>query len=188
MWFHNAVPQFRFVRRKNVLLSIKSDKTDAAEQQHAMERASALLRPHGVSVVEYTSHACTKRIPGQYVIYGHLLGVAADQGCCLEVERFASPTASSTSARLRYWLQLHHPTPRIDRLITRSSTRLQRQLGADRLRLRVSAIKLQVAAMSPLSVVAPLPVVYTSTGCCSAERRPPQHDYITRGLLVAAST
>ncbi|KAG8076108.1 hypothetical protein GUJ93_ZPchr0006g42119 [Zizania palustris] len=29
--FHNAAPQFRFVRRKNVLLSIDSDKTDEAE-------------------------------------------------------------------------------------------------------------------------------------------------------------
>ncbi|KAF3438832.1 hypothetical protein FNV43_RR17107 [Rhamnella rubrinervis] len=31
--FHNLAPQFRFVRRKNVLLSIESDKTDEAELQ-----------------------------------------------------------------------------------------------------------------------------------------------------------
>ncbi|XP_006657906.2 probable indole-3-acetic acid-amido synthetase GH3.8 [Oryza brachyantha] len=97
--FHNAAPQFRFVRRKNVLLSIESDKTDEAELQRAVERASALLRPHGASVVEYTSHACTKRIPGHYVIYWELLltkgaaGAAATAvdadtlgRCCLEME------------------------------------------------------------------------------------------------------
>ncbi|KAF0921548.1 hypothetical protein E2562_009289 [Oryza meyeriana var. granulata] len=99
--FHNAAPQFRFVRRKNVLLSIESDKTDEAELQRAVERASALLRPDGAAVVEYTSHACTKRIPGHYVIYWELLtrgvqpqstaaaaGVGADvlEWCCLEME------------------------------------------------------------------------------------------------------
>ncbi|KAM0882956.1 hypothetical protein ACQ4PT_031944 [Festuca glaucescens] len=93
--FHNAAPQFRFVRRKNVLLSIESDKTDEAELQRAVERASALLRPHGASVVEYTSHASTKSIPGHYVIYWELLtkcggdsAIAGDvlDRCCLEME------------------------------------------------------------------------------------------------------
>ncbi|XP_066391151.1 indole-3-acetic acid-amido synthetase GH3.8 [Miscanthus floridulus] len=98
--FHNTAPQFRFVRRKNVLLSIESDKTDEAELQRAVERASALLRPHGAAVVEYTSQAYTKRIPGHYVIYWELLtkGPASGTGanaavdketldrCCLEME------------------------------------------------------------------------------------------------------
>nr|ACI46148.1 indole-3-acetic acid amido synthetase [Zea mays] len=94
--FHNTAPQFRFVRRKNVLLSIESDKTDEAELQRAVERASALLRPHGAAVVEYTSQAYTKSIPGHYVIYWELLakgpagGAAVGEGtlerCCLEME------------------------------------------------------------------------------------------------------
>uniref|UniRef100_M8C8A1 Uncharacterized protein n=1 Tax=Aegilops tauschii TaxID=37682 RepID=M8C8A1_AEGTA len=75
--FHNAAPQFQFVRRKNVLLSIESDKTDEAELQLALERASALLRPHGASVAEYTSQACTKSIPGHYVVYWELLSMGA---------------------------------------------------------------------------------------------------------------
>ncbi|XP_074581848.1 indole-3-acetic acid-amido synthetase GH3.8-like [Curcuma longa] len=74
--FHNAAPQFRFIRRKNVLLSIESDKTDEAELQKAVESASALLRPYGAGVVEYTSHACTKSIPGHYVVYWELLAKA----------------------------------------------------------------------------------------------------------------
>uniref|UniRef100_A0A453N572 GH3 auxin-responsive promoter n=1 Tax=Aegilops tauschii subsp. strangulata TaxID=200361 RepID=A0A453N572_AEGTS len=93
--FHNAAPQFQFVRRKNVLLSIESDKTDEAELQLAVERASALLRPHGASVAEYTSQACTKSIPGHYVVYWELLSTGAGatavdkatlDACCLEME------------------------------------------------------------------------------------------------------
>ncbi|EEF34864.1 probable indole-3-acetic acid-amido synthetase GH3.1 [Ricinus communis] len=71
--FHNSAPQFHFVRRKNVLLSIDSDKTDEAELQKAVENASQLLREFNTSVVEYTSYADTKTIPGHYVIYWELL-------------------------------------------------------------------------------------------------------------------
>ncbi|XP_074557706.1 indole-3-acetic acid-amido synthetase GH3.8-like [Curcuma longa] len=99
--FYNAAPQFRFVRRKNVLLSIESDKTDEAELQRAVESASALLRPYDATVVEYTSHAYTKSIPGHYVIYWELLakGASGDadalealshvgvmEKCCLAME------------------------------------------------------------------------------------------------------
>ncbi|OAY71134.1 putative indole-3-acetic acid-amido synthetase GH3.8 [Ananas comosus] len=71
--FHNAAPQFRFVRRKNVLLSIESDKTDESELQKAVEAASEVLKPYDAAIVEYTSHAYTKTIPGHYVIYFELL-------------------------------------------------------------------------------------------------------------------
>uniref|UniRef100_A0A0E0C845 Uncharacterized protein n=1 Tax=Oryza meridionalis TaxID=40149 RepID=A0A0E0C845_9ORYZ len=98
--FHNAAPQFRFVRRKNVLLSIDSDKTDEAELQAAVERASALLSPYGASIVEYTSQADAATIPGHYVVYWELMvreggawpPAAEEEGggvferCCLEME------------------------------------------------------------------------------------------------------
>ncbi|KAF2293514.1 hypothetical protein GH714_002372 [Hevea brasiliensis] len=71
--FHNSAPQFHFVRRKNVLLSIDSDKTDETELQKAVENASQLLREFNTSVVEYTSYADVKTIPGHYVIYWELL-------------------------------------------------------------------------------------------------------------------
>ncbi|WOG84642.1 hypothetical protein DCAR_0103826 [Daucus carota subsp. sativus] len=71
--FHNSAPQFHFVRRKNALLSIDSDKTDEAELQTAVENASNLLKEFNTSVVEYTSYADTKTIPGHYVIYWELL-------------------------------------------------------------------------------------------------------------------
>ncbi|XP_047052238.1 indole-3-acetic acid-amido synthetase GH3.8-like [Lolium rigidum] len=92
--FHNTAPQFQFVRRANALLSVDADKTDEPELLRAVERASALLRPHGASVAEYTSRTCTDRIPGHYVVYWELLlltaGVTVDKeimdGCCLEME------------------------------------------------------------------------------------------------------
>lgn len=92
--FHNSAPQFHFVRRKNVLLSIDSDKTDEAELQKAVENASKLLTEFNTSVVEYTSYADTGTIPGHYVIYWELL--VKDQAnspsgellnrCCLAME------------------------------------------------------------------------------------------------------
>ncbi|KAK8325497.1 hypothetical protein V6Z12_A11G055400 [Gossypium hirsutum] len=92
--FHNAAPQFRFIRRKNVLLSIESDKTDEAELQNAIENASLLLKEFNTSVVEYTSYADTKQIPGHYVIYWELLVKDSANAptddvlnrCCLQIE------------------------------------------------------------------------------------------------------
>ncbi|XP_047338173.1 probable indole-3-acetic acid-amido synthetase GH3.1 [Impatiens glandulifera] len=92
--FHNSAPQFHFVRRKNVLLSIDSDKTDEAELQKAVGNASELLKEFNTSVVEYTSYADTKTIPGHYVVYWELLAKECNEmpsdelmrKCCLEME------------------------------------------------------------------------------------------------------
>ncbi|KAK9741828.1 hypothetical protein RND81_03G131500 [Saponaria officinalis] len=93
--FHNSAPQFHFVRRKNVLLSIDSDKTDESELQKAVDNASQLLKAYNTSVVEYTSFADTTTIPGHYVIYWELM-MESNSGelppsrvldkCCLEME------------------------------------------------------------------------------------------------------
>ncbi|PIM99927.1 hypothetical protein CDL12_27572 [Handroanthus impetiginosus] len=92
--FHNLAPQFKFIRRKNVLLSIDADKTDELELQKAVENAAALLREFDTTLVEYTSYADTDTIPGHYVIYWELLirdqtnppshGVL--EKCCLVME------------------------------------------------------------------------------------------------------
>ncbi|KAI3448148.1 hypothetical protein Pfo_004813 [Paulownia fortunei] len=92
--FHNSVPQLQFVRRKNVLISIDSDKTDEAELQVAVENASQLLREFNTRVVEYTSYADTTTIPGHYVIYWELFakdsanspGDKVLDQCCLAME------------------------------------------------------------------------------------------------------
>nr|BBM60835.1 glycoside hydrolase family 3 protein [Juncus prismatocarpus subsp. leschenaultii] len=92
--FHNAAPQFKFIRRKNVLLSIDSDKTDESELQKGVQRASELIKPYGAGIVEYTSRTDTSTIPGHYVIYWELLvkegGKLPEnevfEKCCLEME------------------------------------------------------------------------------------------------------
>ncbi|KAK1316791.1 putative indole-3-acetic acid-amido synthetase GH3.2 [Acorus calamus] len=92
--FHNKAPQFKFVRRKNVLLSIDSDKTDESELQKAVDAASQVLRGAGTTVVEYTSYADAKTIPGHYVIYFELMSSNAAisnnrvmmEECCIEME------------------------------------------------------------------------------------------------------
>ncbi|KAL6640367.1 hypothetical protein ACP70R_021490 [Stipagrostis hirtigluma subsp. patula] len=103
--FHNAAPQFRFVRRGGVVLSVDVDKTDEAELQRAVERASsALLRRHGAAVLDYTARTCTESVPGHYVVYWELTtttttlanGEAAAveeetlDRCCLEMENALS--------------------------------------------------------------------------------------------------
>ncbi|TVU49591.1 hypothetical protein EJB05_00906, partial [Eragrostis curvula] len=99
--FHNSAPQFRFVCRKNVVLSVDTDKTDEADLQHAVERAAKFLRQHGggADVLEYTSRVCTESIPGHYIIYWELVlnkqqagGVNGHvlDGCCLEMEEALS--------------------------------------------------------------------------------------------------
>ncbi|KAK1423806.1 hypothetical protein QVD17_19115 [Tagetes erecta] len=71
--FHNSAPKFHFVRRKDVLLSIDSDKTTEPELQSAINNASKLLNQFDTNVVEYTSYADTGTIPGHYVIFWELL-------------------------------------------------------------------------------------------------------------------
>lgn len=95
MGFHNAAPQFQFVRRKNVLLSIGSSTVDETELQRGVERAFSLLHPYGAAVLDYTSHACTKSMPGHYVIYWELLSKEQEakvdketlESCCIEMEQ-----------------------------------------------------------------------------------------------------
>lgn len=90
--FKNKAPQFNFVCRKNVVLSIDSDKTDEVELQSAVKSAAKHLEPFDASLVEYTSYADASSIPGHYVLYWELRQGAAGvppsvfEDCCLAVE------------------------------------------------------------------------------------------------------
>ncbi|WOL07651.1 putative indole-3-acetic acid-amido synthetase GH3.1 [Canna indica] len=90
--FKNKAPQFNFIRRKNVALSIDSDKTDEVELHTAVRNAVNNLEPFGASLVEYTSYADTSSVPGHYVLYWELraggtpVPPSAFEDCCLTVE------------------------------------------------------------------------------------------------------
>ncbi|GLJ32759.1 hypothetical protein SUGI_0659600 [Cryptomeria japonica] len=90
--FKNAAPQFHFVCRKNVVLSIDSDKTDEAELQNAVENSLKHLEPFDTKLIEYTSYADTSTIPGHYVLFWELdfssnaVPPSVIEDCCLSVE------------------------------------------------------------------------------------------------------
>ncbi|KAH6778444.1 Auxin-responsive GH3 family protein [Perilla frutescens var. hirtella] len=71
--FKNKAPQFNFVCRKNVVLSIDTDKTDEVELQNAVRNAvTSHLTAFDAGVTDYTSYADTATIPGHYVLYWEL--------------------------------------------------------------------------------------------------------------------
>ncbi|KAL1542653.1 putative indole-3-acetic acid-amido synthetase GH3.9 [Salvia divinorum] len=95
--FHNEAPQFRFICRRNVVLSIDNDKTNEEDLHRSITAAARrLLEPRHALLVEYTSYADTSSIPGHYVIYWeinedihpHAPPLPADvlSECCISVE------------------------------------------------------------------------------------------------------
>ncbi|XP_057980031.1 indole-3-acetic acid-amido synthetase GH3.6 [Malania oleifera] len=91
--FKNKAPQFNFICRKNVVLSIDSDKTDEVELQSAVKNAVNHLVPFDAMVAEYTSYADTMTIPGHYVLYWELsvkgstpIPPSVFEDCCLTME------------------------------------------------------------------------------------------------------
>ncbi|CAH8279657.1 unnamed protein product [Arabidopsis lyrata] len=91
--FKNNAPQFSFICRKNVALSIDSDKTDEVELQNAVKNAVTHLVPFDASLSEYTSYAETSSIPGHYVLFWELclngntpIPPSVFEDCCLTIE------------------------------------------------------------------------------------------------------
>jgi len=92
--FKHRAPQFNFVCRKNVVLSIDSDKTDEVELHNAVESAVAHLRPFDAALLEYTSYAdTTTTIPGHYVLFWEVnqngstqIPPSVFEDCCLAIE------------------------------------------------------------------------------------------------------
>ncbi|KAE8680320.1 Indole-3-acetic acid-amido synthetase GH3.17 [Hibiscus syriacus] len=94
--FHNSTPQFEFVERQNVILSIDSDKTIESDLLKAVTEAKTLLDPLGFILRECTSYAHTSTIPGHYVIFWELKAREGNDGqeldpkimaeCCYRME------------------------------------------------------------------------------------------------------
>ncbi|CDY09045.1 BnaC08g09990D [Brassica napus] len=93
--FHNKAPQFSFVERRNVVLSIDTDKTSEEDLMKAVTQAK-LIHLQGLLLTEYTSYADTSSIPGHYVLFWELkprydndppmLDKKMMEDCCSEVE------------------------------------------------------------------------------------------------------
>ncbi|XP_010453394.1 PREDICTED: 4-substituted benzoates-glutamate ligase GH3.12 [Camelina sativa] len=75
--FYNNAPEFKFVRRENVLLSIDSDKTNEEDLFKAVGQAKLVLESSGLILEDFTSYADTSTFPGHYVVY---LEVKAKEG------------------------------------------------------------------------------------------------------------
>ncbi|KAF2285882.1 hypothetical protein GH714_008678 [Hevea brasiliensis] len=91
--FKNKAPQFNFICRKNVVLSIESDKTDEVELQNAVKNSVNHLVPFDATLVEYTSYADTTTTPGHYVLFWELtlngltpIPPSIFEDCCLTIE------------------------------------------------------------------------------------------------------
>lgn len=99
--FHNEAPQFRFICRRNVVLSIDNDKTNEEDLHKSISAAKKLLEPFNALLVEYTSYADTSHLPGHYVLYWEIIHHGSSvvdldsstldvdkvlQECCIAVE------------------------------------------------------------------------------------------------------
>ncbi|CAK8535214.1 unnamed protein product [Lathyrus sativus] len=95
--FKNNAPQFKFVCRKNVVLSVDTEKTDEVDLQNAIKNAITHLLPYDADVAEHTSYGDTRTIPGHYVLYWELnlkrstrIPDCVYEDCCLTIEESLS--------------------------------------------------------------------------------------------------
>ncbi|XP_010555002.1 PREDICTED: 4-substituted benzoates-glutamate ligase GH3.12-like [Tarenaya hassleriana] len=92
--FHNNAPQFRFVRRENVVLSIDTEKTNEEDLFKAVNIAKLRLESSALRLTDFTSYADTSTVPGHYVLYWELSRAEDDpelipevlEDCCFAVE------------------------------------------------------------------------------------------------------
>ncbi|XP_024012376.1 indole-3-acetic acid-amido synthetase GH3.17 isoform X1 [Eutrema salsugineum] len=94
--FYNNAPQFYFVGRQKVVLSIDVDKTYEEDLLKAVTNATLLLEPHDLMLVDFTSRVDTSSFPAHYVLYWELGSKLKDvkhepdrdvlEECCFAIE------------------------------------------------------------------------------------------------------
>ncbi|XP_010492084.1 PREDICTED: indole-3-acetic acid-amido synthetase GH3.17-like isoform X1 [Camelina sativa] len=70
--FYNNTPNFRFVGRQKVVLSIDMDKTYEEDLLKAVANAKLLLEPHDLMLMDFTSRVDSSSFPGHYLLYWEL--------------------------------------------------------------------------------------------------------------------
>ncbi|KAL0720145.1 hypothetical protein Bca4012_034744 [Brassica carinata] len=93
--FYNKAPQFRFICRRNVVLSIDLDKTNEEDLHRSITLAKKKLQDKAF-LAEYTSYADTSSVPGHYVLFWEIQWLEPDgdeqleekvmEECCIAVE------------------------------------------------------------------------------------------------------
>ncbi|WVZ67037.1 hypothetical protein U9M48_016176 [Paspalum notatum var. saurae] len=96
--FYNRAPQFKFICRRNVVLSIDSDKTNEEDLHNSVTRAKKILESRNQHLLlEYTSCTDTSTVPGHYVLFWEIKSTHEHEGatpldarllesCCAAVE------------------------------------------------------------------------------------------------------
>ncbi|KAF3782238.1 Indole-3-acetic acid-amido synthetase GH3-3 [Nymphaea thermarum] len=94
--FYNKAPEFKFVGRKNVCLSLESDKVEEIELQNAIATAeSTHLTWRNTRVLQYSCYTDVKTVPGHYILYWELSSMNESENfpqksiieqCCLTIE------------------------------------------------------------------------------------------------------
>ncbi|CAH2036535.1 unnamed protein product [Thlaspi arvense] len=72
--FYNNTPQFRFVRRKNTVLSVETETTTEEDILKALAHATSVLESSSLMLMEFTCYADISTFPGHYVFYWELKG------------------------------------------------------------------------------------------------------------------
>lgn len=71
--FKRNYPIFKFLQRKNVMLSVNLEKTDEAEIQAVIMKACKLLKGNSMELLDYTCAVDLATLPGHYIIYWELV-------------------------------------------------------------------------------------------------------------------
>ncbi|CAH2036152.1 unnamed protein product, partial [Thlaspi arvense] len=70
--FYNSAPQFRFVRRKNIVLSLQAEATTEKDLSKALNRVTILLESSGLMLMGFTCYSDISTVPSHYVLYWEL--------------------------------------------------------------------------------------------------------------------
>lgn len=72
--FYNSAPQFKFIRRQNVVLSVYLEATTEEDLLKGVTRASQVLKSSYIMLRDFTCYPHVSDIPGHYVLYWELKG------------------------------------------------------------------------------------------------------------------
>ncbi|CDY46106.1 BnaA03g52620D [Brassica napus] len=72
--FYNSAPQFKFIRRQNVVLSVYLEATMEEDLLNAVTNATQLLKSSDIMLRDFTCYPHISTVPGHYVLYWELKG------------------------------------------------------------------------------------------------------------------